>query len=498
MHDDLLSHILYGFQVALTPENLIYCGIGATLGTLIGVLPGLGPITTIVMLMPLTFKIPVLASLVMLTGIYYGAHHSGSTAAIMLNMPGEPSSIVICLDGHPMARQGRAGAALGIAAIGSFFAGCVGVIVIALLSPPLVRVSLLFGPAEYASMMVMALVTASALAASSLLTTVAMAVLGVLLGTVGTDITTGIERNTFDLDNIADGVSFIAVAVGLFAYSDIIIHLGLPEHARRISSKITRVLPTAVDMRAAWKPILRGTAVGASFGVLPGTGPLVSSFASYALEKNLADDKSRFGQGAIEGVAGPESANNAATMTHFIPMLSLGIPAGAANALLLGAIIIHGVTPGPDLMTTHPDLFWGVVASMWIGNGMLLVLNLPMIGIWVRALMIPYRILYPAILVFCSIGVYSFNDSYGDVVLAAGFGVLGVIFRKLRCDPSPLVLGLVLGPQLEETFRRALLISDGNPIVFITHPVSLAMLLLAVLMAVIFTSRRDKAVVKEV
>jgi putative tricarboxylic transport membrane protein len=495
METNLLTNIAYGFGVALTPVNFLYCAIGAVLGTVIGVLPGLGPVTTIVMLLPITFKIPAVASLIMLTGIYYGAHHSGSTAAIMLNMPGEPSSIVICQDGYPMAQQGRAGSALAIAAIGSFFAGCVGIVVIALLSPLVVRLSLLFGPPEYAAIMVMALVTASSLATTSLMTTVAMAVFGVVLGTIGTDVTTGVERFTFNIDNIANGLNFVAVAVGLFAFPDIILHLSRGHKGKLVFNRIERLLPSRGDLRASLPPILRGTALGAAFGILPGTGPLISSFASYALEKQWASDPSRFGKGAIEGVAGPEAANNAAAMTHFIPMLTLGIPAGAANALLLSAILIHGVTPGPSLMTDHPDLFWGVIASMWLGNMMLIVLNLPMIGLWVRALTIPYRLLYPAILVFCCIGVYSVDNQAADVVVTAIFTVLGLIFRKLGCEPGPLILGLVLGPALEETFRRSLLLSNGDPMVFLTHPISLGMLIFAAVMAVALTWRKKMPVV---
>ncbi|MBV9862150.1 MAG: tripartite tricarboxylate transporter permease [Alphaproteobacteria bacterium] len=483
----LLDKLGLGFGVALTLKNFLYCLLGATLGTLVGVLPGLGPVTTIAMLLPITFKISPVASLIMLSGIYYGAHHAGSTTAIMLNMPGEPTSVVICIDGHPMARQGRAGAALCISALGSFFAGCVSVIVIALFSPPLADAALLFGAPEYTSMIIMALVTASVLSSASLITTIAMAVLGVLIGTVGTDVNSGVVRFSFGAEGLADGVSFVAVAVGLFAFAEVILHLGALEQRHRITSRIRGLLPTRADLSAAWKAILRGTAVGAGFGILPGTGPLISSFAAYALEKQIAADPSRFGNGAIEGVAGPEAANNAAALTHFIPMLTLGIPAGAAMALMLGALMIQGIAPGPQVMTQHPDLFWGVVASMWIGNMMLLVLNLPLVGVWVRLLAIPYRFLYPTILVFCCIGVYSVSNSAFDVFLAAGFGLVGYVFKRLNCAPAPLILGLVLGPVLEENLRRSLLISRGDPSVFFTRPISLAMLLLAVAFVVIFS-----------
>jgi len=498
----LFDNLAMGFGVALTLKNFLYCLLGATLGTLVGVLPGLGPVTTIAMLLPITFKISPVASLIMLSGIYYGAHHAGSTTAIMLNMPGEPTSVVICLDGHPMARQGRAGAALCISALGSFFAGCVSVIIIALFSPPLADAALLFGAPEYASMIVMALVTASVLSSASLLTTIAMAVLGVLIGTVGTDVNSGVVRFSFGASALADGVNFVAVAVGLFAFAEVILHLGALDQRARIASRVRGLLPTRADLRAAWKAILRGTAVGAGFGILPGTGPLISSFAAYALEKQLAADPSRFGNGAIEGVAGPESANNAAALTHFIPMLTLGIPAGAAMALMLGALMIQGIAPGPQVMTQHPDLFWGVVASMWIGNMMLLVLNLPLVGVWVKLLAIPYRFLYPTILVFCCIGVYSVSNSAFDVFLAAGFGVIGYVFKRLNCAPAPLILGLVLGPVLEENLRRSLLISRGDPSVFLTRPISLAMLVLAVLFVVVFSlpalkRRRETALAAE-
>jgi putative tricarboxylic transport membrane protein len=484
---DLIDHVRLGFEVALTLENFLYCMLGAVLGTAVGVLPGLGPVTTIAMLLPVTFHLPAVASLIMLSGIFYGAHHAGSTTAIMLNMPGEPTSVVICIDGHPMARQGRAGAALCVSALGSFFAGCVGVIVIALFSPLLTQAALLFGAPEYASMIVMALVTASVLTSGSLITTLAMAVTGLLVGTVGTDVESGVDRFTFGNMNLSDGISFVAVAVGLFAFAEVVQHLASPEQRARVQFKLSGLLPSRADLRASIAPILRGTALGAAFGILPGTGPLVSSFASYAMEKQVARDPSRFGKGAIEGVAGPEAANNAAAFTHFIPMLGLGIPAGPAMALLLGALTIQGITPGPQVMTLHADLFWGVVASMWIGNMMLLVLNLPMVGIWIRLLSMPYRLLYPAILVFCCIGVYSVSNSAFDVLLAAGFGLVGFVFKKLQCSPAPLILGLVLGPVLEENFRRSLLISGGDPWIFVSHPISAGFLVTAIVLVAIFS-----------
>jgi putative tricarboxylic transport membrane protein len=487
------DHLSLGFGVALSGANLLYCLAGAAIGTLVGVLPGIGPVTAIAMLLPLTFKMPAIGAIIMLSGIYYGAHHAGSTTAIMLNMPGEPSSVVICLDGYPMAQRGRAGPALCTSALASFFAGSVAVMIIATVSPLLAEVSLAFGPAEYASMIVMALVTASVLSSNSLATTMGMTVIGLLLGCVGTDVTTGQMRFNFGFLEIADGVSFVAVAVGLFASSEIVSNMAFPAHHASPTAKVTGLLPTRPDLAASWRPVLRGTALGSAFGILPGTGPLLSSFASYALERRLARDPSRFGRGAIEGVAGPEAANNAAALTHFIPMLTLGIPAGAAMALMLGALQIQGIAPGPQVMDQHPDLFWGVVASMWLGNMMLLVLNLPMIGLWIRLLRIPYRLLSPAILVFCCIGVYSVSNSAFDVVIAAIFGVVGVVFKKLGCGPAPLVLALVLAPMLEENFRRAMLISKGDPSVFLTHPVSLGILVLTVFLAMFFLRRRHAA-----
>ncbi len=486
----IISNLGLGFGVALTAVNLLYCLAGAALGTLVGVLPGIGPVTTIAMLLPLTFKMSPVGALIMLSGIYYGAHHAGSTTAIMLNMPGEPTSVVICLDGHPMARKGRAGAALCISAFGSFFAGCVAVLVIATLSPLLARASLAFGPAEYASMIVMALVTASVLSSNALVTTLGMTVCGLLLGCIGTDVEAGTMRYTFGFPELADGVSFVAVAVGLFAYAEVILNLATPQKVPSFSARLQSLLPNWADLRAAWRPILRGTGLGAAFGILPGTGPLLSSFASYALERRLAADPSRFGEGAIEGVAGPEAANNAAALTHFIPMLTLGIPAGAAMALMLGALQIQGVSPGPQVMTNHPDLFWGVVASMWIGNVMLLVLNLPLVGIWIRLLRIPYRLLYPAILVFCCIGVYSVNNAAFDVALSGVFGVAGVVFKKLGCSVAPLVLALVLEPTLEENVRRAMQLSRGDATVFVTSPISLGILVFTLVLAWFFLKRR--------
>ena len=488
---DIIHNLSVGFGVALTPSNALYCLIGATLGTLVGVLPGLGPVTTIAMLLPFTFKLPAVVSLIMLSGIYYGAHHAAATSAIMLNMPGEPTSVVICIDGHPMARQGRAGPALCTSALSSFFAGCVSIVVLGLFSPMLAAAAKSFGSAEYASMIVMALITVSVISSASTLTTISMAVLGLVLGTIGTDLDSGVQRFTFNLDNIADGISFVALAVALFAFASIMSFLGPGEIRQLISAKVTGLFPTRKDLAASWKPILRGTALGSIIGIFPGTGPMVASFAAYSMEKRLAADPSRFGNGAIEGVAGPEAANNASAFTHFIPMLTLGIPAGPAMALMLAALTIQGISAGPELISKHADLFWGVIASMWIGNLMLLVLNLPLIGIWIRLLAVPYRFLYPVVLMCCCVGIYTVQSSAADVIMAAVFGLVGLVFDKLRCPPAPLILGFILEPVLEENFRRAMLLARGDITTFVTRPISLGILLLSV--ALLFVFARPKA-----
>ena len=484
---EVFDNLLFGFSVAFTTQHLLYCLLGAMLGTLVGVLPGLNPLVVITMLLPVTFRIPATDSLIMLSGIYYGAHHAGSTTAIMLNMPGEPTAVVICLDGYPMAKQGRAGPALFITAIGSFFAGCVSVLIITLFSPPLARAALAFQAPEYASIVVLALVGASVLSGSSILSNIAMAVVGLLLGTVGTDLTTGVMRFTFGDNRLADGVDFVTVAMGLFAFSEVAYTLGAPEVRMKVETEIRNLIPTREEFRASVGPILRGTGLGSAFGILPGTGPLVASFGSYALETRLAKDPKRFGRGAIEGVAGPEAANNAAAFTHYIPMLTLGIPAGATMALMLGAMIIQGITPGPGVLTDHPDLFWGLIASMWIGNLMLLVLNLPLVGIWVRLLAIPYRFLYPMVLAFCCIGVFTVSNSSFNVRVAAIACAIGFVFRLLDCSPASLILGLVLGPLLEENFRRSMIISRGDPTIFLTRPISLFFLVLLVALLLLFS-----------
>jgi TctA family transporter len=476
---EIFDNLRYGFSVAFTEQNFLYCLVGATLGTLVGVLPGMNPVIVISVLLPLTFKMPAAAALIMLAGIYYGSHHSGSTCAIMLNMPGEPSSLVICLDGHPMARKGRAGPALCIAALSSFFAGCVCIVLIAVFSPPIAQAALQFQAPEYTAVALLALIGTSALSNKPLLSTLGMAALGLLLGTVGTDINSGVMRFTFGQPMLSEGLDFVAIAVGIFAVTEIAFRLGRSEPEAKVTTSVRDLMPRAEDIKASWKPTLRGTLIGAALGVLPGTGPLIASFAAYGVERKLAKDPSRFGEGAIEGVAGPEAADNAAAFTHFIPMLTLGIPAGATFALMLGALLIQGIQPGPQIMAQHPDIFWGLIASMWIGNLMLLVLNLPLVGVWIKLLQTPYRFLYPTILVFSCIGVYSIRNEPFDIIIAAVTGLVGFALRKWNCAPAPLILGLILGPIMEENLRRSLLLSGGDPTIFVTRPISLSILLLA-------------------
>jgi putative tricarboxylic transport membrane protein len=481
---ELFQNLIYGFSVAFSLQNLLYCFLGCLLGTLIGVLPGIGPLGTIAMLMPITFTISPIAALIMLAGIYYGAQYGGSTTAILVNLPGETSAVVTCIDGYQMARQGRAGPALAIAAVGSFFAGTLCTLLIALFGPPLAGIALKFGPAEYFSLMLMGLITAAVLAHGDMLKSLAMVAMGLLLGSVGTDVDSGVKRFCFDIFELADGIGFVVIAVGVFAVGEIVGNLGEPEERQVFTSKVKGLFPTKEDLKKSIFPILRGTALGAFFGVLPGTGPAIASFSSYMVEKKVAKDPSRFGKGAIEGVAGPESANNADAQCKFIPMLTLGIPASGVMALMLGALTIHGITPGPQVMIKNRDLFWGLIASMWIGNLMLVVLNLPLIGLWVSLLKVPYRLLFPAIMVFSAIGIFSLNNSPFELYLTALFGFIGFLWMKLECSLAPMLLGFVLGPMLEESLRRALLISRGDPTVFVTRPISLAFLMATVLILI--------------
>jgi TctA family transporter len=470
---ELFDNLVLGFAVALSLENLLYCALGVSVGTLIGVLPGIGPVATIAMLLPLTFALGPVSAMIMLAGIYYGAQYGGSTTAILVNLPGETSAVVTCLDGYQMAREGRAGPALSIAAIGSFVAGTFGTLLIAVAGPPLADVALKFAAPEYFSLMLMGLVAAAVLAQGDMVKSLAMVAMGLLLGLVGTDVNSGVRRFTFDFNELSDGISFIVLAVGIFAIGEIVANLGDPEERRIFTDRVKNLMPTREDLRQSAKPIIRGTLLGSFFGVLPGTGPSIASFSSYILEKKLAKDPSRFGKGAIEGVAGPESANNADAQCKFIPMLTLGLPSSAVMALMLGALTIQGIQPGPQVMSARPDLFWGLIASMWIGNALLVLLNLPMIGIWVRLLRVPYRLLFPAIMAFSAIGVYSVSNSSFDIYLTALFGVVGFVWVKLGCSPAPMLLGFVLGPLMEEHLRRALLMSRGDPSVFFTRPISL-------------------------
>src|SRR5215831_10000335 len=462
---DLLNNIIFGFGVALSPQNLLFCFFGALIGTLIGVLPGIGPLATLAMLLPATFYLPPVPALIMLAGIYYGAQYGGSTTAILVNVPGESASVVTCLDGHQMARKGRAGAALAIAALGSLFAGTVSTLIIAVASPPLSEFAIKFLAPEYFSLMVLGLVGSMVLARGSLINALAMVLLGLLLGLVGTDVNSGRERFTFDVPVLSDGIGFVPVAMGLFGIAEILVNLEKPDN-RYIGTVIGSLMPTREEFRQATPAVLRGTVLGSLLGILPGGGALLASFAAYAFEKKVAADPARFGKGAIEGVAAPESANNAGAQTSFIPLLTLGIPSNPVMALMIGAMMIQGIAPGPQVMTERPQLFWGMIASMWVGNLMLVVLNLPLIGMWVSLLKVPYRMLYPAILVFCCIGVYSISNSPFDVMQTAAFGVVGYIFVKLECEPAPLILGFILGPLMEENLRRAMLLSRGDPLVF--------------------------------
>lgn len=482
---ELLANLSIGLETAFTINNLLFCLIGVFLGTAIGVLPGLGPTATIAMLLPITFGLPPVSSLIMLSGIYYGAQYGGSTTAILVNLPGESSSVVTALDGYQMARQGKAGKALATAAIGSFVAGTFATVLLALFAPPLADIALQFGAAEYFSLMVVGLVASVVLASGSLLQAFGMIVLGLLMGMAGTDVNSGMERYTFDTPYMAEGINFVILAMGMFGLGEIIKNLE-EEHLRSaMVSKVEGLMPNKEDLkRMAW-PIVRGTGLGSLLGILPGGGAMLASFASYSIEKKISKTPEAFGKGAIEGVAGPESANNAGAQTSFIPLLTLGIPSNPVMALMIGAMIIQGITPGPAVMTEQPALFWGIIVSMWIGNLFLVVLNLPLIGIWVKMISVPYHFLYPAILVFCCIGVFSLGNKLFDVYLLAGFGVLGYIFSKLKCEPAPLLLGFILGPMMEEYLRRALLLSRGDFSVLVTRPISATMLAIATIALIV-------------
>lgn len=499
---ELLDNLALGFSTALTLQNLLYCFVGVLLGTMIGVLPGLGPIATIAMLLPATYALPPIAALIMLAGIYYGAQYGGSTTAILVNIPGESSSVVTAIDGYQMARRGRAGVALFTAGFGSFFAGCVATLVLAAFAAPLAEVAFKFGPAEYFSLMVLGLIGAVVLASGSLVKAIGMIVLGLLLGLIGTDVNSGTARYSFDIPELTDGIGFVAIAMGVFGFAEIMSNLEQKEKRETFLDKVTTLWPSKEDFKRMVPSILRGTGIGSILGVLPGGGAALAAFAAYSIEKKTSKHSAEFGKGAIEGVAGPESANNAASQTSFIPLLTLGIPPNAVMALMVGAMTIHNIQPGPQVMTSNPALFWGLIASMWIGNLMLIILNLPLIGVWVKMLTIPYRHLYPAILVFCCIGVYTVNNTNFDIFMTAAFGIAGYLFFKLGCEAPPLLLGFVLGPMMEENFRRAMLLARGDFTVFFTRPLSLGLLIAAAALVVIVTlpavkKTREEAFVEE-
>lgn len=499
---ELLDALQLGFSQALQPQNLMWCLIGVLLGTLIGVLPGLGPTATIAMLLPITFGLSPVSALIMLSGIFYGAQYGGSTTAILINVPGEASSIVTALDGYEMAKQGRAGAALATAAIGSFVAGTFATILLALFAPPLAEIGLSFGPAEYFSLMVLGLVASMVLASGSLIKAFGMVLLGILLGLVGQDVQTGTPRFTFEVRELLDGVGFVLVAMGMFGIGEIVRNLENPEIRNVMVKQVTNLIPSREDLRRIMGPIARGTGIGSLLGVLPGGGAMLAAFASYSIEKKISKPPEGFGKGAIEGVAAPESANNAGAQTSFVPMLTLGIPSNPVMALMIGALIIQGVTPGPTLVNEKPEIFWGVIASMWVGNLMLVILNLPLIGMWVRLLTVPYAYMYPAILVFCGIGAFSLGNSTFDLWLLVLFGIAGYVFAKLECEPAPMLLGLILGPMMEENFRRAMTLARGNFGTFVDRPISLTLLVLAIIALVVvllpgFRRTREQAFQEE-
>ena len=502
---DLINNLSLGFGVAFTPINLLYAFVGCLLGTLIGVLPGIGPVATIAMLLPATYALPPVSALIMLAGIYYGAQYGGSTTAILVNLPGEASSVVTVIDGHAMAKQGRAGPALAAAGLGSFFAGCVGTLILAAFAPPLTELAFKFGPAEYFSLMILGLIGAVVLASGSLLKAIAMILLGLLLGLVGTDVNSGVARFSLGIPELTDGIGFITIAMGVFGYGEIISNLGKHASEREVFvGKVTGLMPTKEDFKHMTPAILRGTALGSLLGILPGGGAFLAAFAAYTIEKKikLKPGEIAFGKGNIRGVAGPESANNAGAQTSFIPLLTLGIPPNAVMALMVGAMTIHNIQPGPQVMTSNPQLFWGLIASMWIGNAMLIILNLPLIGMWIKLLTVPYRFLFPAIVLFCAIGVYSTNNNTFDIWLVAIFGVVGYWFIKIGTEPAPLLLGFILGPMMEENLRRALLLSRGDWSVFVTRPLSASLLAVAAILVVIVLlpavkNKREEAFVEE-
>ncbi len=480
---ELLNNLALGIETAFTLQNLMWCFLGVLLGTLIGVLPGIGPLATIAILLPITYKMAdPSTALIMLAGIYYGSQYGGSTTAILVNLPGESASVVTTLDGYQMARRGKAGLALATAALGSFFAGTVATFLIAAFAPPLAEIAFKFGPAEYFSLMVMGLIAAVVLAHGSFIKALAMVLLGLLLGLIGTDVNSGAARFTFGVPELIDGIDFAVIAMGLFGFSEIIYNLKAQEARELLKEKVTDLVPSKADVKRAAPAVLRGTALGSLLGILPGGGGILSSFASYAIEKKISKHPEEFGKGAIEGVAGPESANNAGAQTSFIPMLTLGIPTTPVMALMIAAMMIHNIQPGPQVMTSNPSLFWGLIVSMWVGNFFLVILNLPLIGMWIKLLQVPYRLLYPAILLFCCIGAYSLNNNVWDVMMIIPFAILGYYFKKWKCEPAPLLLGFILGEMMEEYLRRALTLSRGDWGVLFDRPLSATLLAITALL----------------
>ena len=474
---DSLSSILMGLQVACQPLNLFFCFVGVLIGTLIGVLPGIGPVATLSILLPITFRVPPVAAIIMLAGVYYGAMYGGSTTSILVNIPGEASSVVTCLDGYQMARRGKAGPALGIAAFASFIAGTLGIVGLMLVAPPLSLIALRFSPVEYCSLVILGLTLLVFLSHGPMWKSLLMAAVGIFLGCVGLDTMAGFERFSFGIVELADGLGIAPVAMGLFGISEVLLNIEHSMEGRSIfKTKIQNLLPSLRDWADSIYPILRGTALGFFLGILPGGGAVISSFLSYAVEKKVSKHPERFGQGAIEGVAGPEAANNSASAGAFIPLLTLGIPSNAVTAILLGAMIVFGMQPGPLLIQKNPDLFWGTIMSMYVGNIMLLVLNLPLIGIWVKILKVPYSVLFPLILLFCLIGAYSINNNIVEMLIMIVFGVIGYLFKKFEYEAAPLILALVLGPMFDVAFRRSLMLSSGDFTVFFTRPISLGLL----------------------
>ncbi len=479
---DLFNQLYYGFSVALQPGTLLLCFMGVLIGTLVGVLPGIGPVGAMSMLLPITYGISPVGAIIILAGIYYGAMYGGSTTSILVNIPGEAASVVTCLEGYQMALHGRGGPALGIAAFGSFIAGTFGLIGLMIIATPLADLALKFGPAEYFSLMCLGLTLVTYLTQGSVLRGLAMAGLGLFLSVIGQDIIMGKPRFTFGLLGLVDGIGLVPVVMGLFGISEVLLNLEKPGERTILKEGLKSLLPTKEDWRRSAMPIFRGTVIGFFLGILPGGGSVISAFASYSIEKKYSKNPEHFGKGAIEGVAGPESANNSASSGAFIPLFTLGIPANVVMAMLLGALMIHGIQPGPLLFSQHPEIFWGTVASMYVGNVMLLVLNLPLIPVWVKILEIPYKTLFPLILLFCLIGVYSISGNVFDIYVMLIFGAVGYVLRKLYYEPAPMVLAFILGPMLERSLRETLLLSDGRLSVFLTRPLSAACLLLSLLM----------------